>query len=124
MKSSGQVKQFSTGSVRDSSEGKPRMELLPYDLLERVAIWYGLGAEKYGDNNWRKGQPKSHVLGSLLRHMSKYMRGQTDEDHLAAVIWNALCLMNVDTYYSDNPAINDTVWFTDGKPNGNGSKHD
>jgi hypothetical protein len=120
MKSSGKQTQFITGSKRDDATGKPRMELLPFDLLERVAHWYTLGAEKYGDNNWRLGQPKSHVLGSLIRHLSKYIKGDTDEDHLSAVIWNALSLMNVDEYHKDDSKINDTEWFTNGKPNGRG----
>lgn len=122
MQSSGKVRQFPSGSVRDNADNKPRMELLPYDLLERVAVWYGLGADKYGDNNWRKGQPASAVIGSLMRHLSKIMKGDTSEDHYAALVWNALALMNVDQYYKDNPIINDIQdWFKDGKPTGNGS---
>jgi hypothetical protein len=106
MKTSGKEKEFKTGSKRDDPTGKPRMELLPMDLLMRLSKWYGLGAEKYGDNNWRKGQPKKHVMGSLLRHLTKYQMGMTDEDHLSAVIWNALALMNVDEYYADNEYLN------------------
>jgi len=122
MKSSGSKRTFPSGSQRDFAGDKPRFELIPYDLLERVAIWYGLGADKYGDNNWRMGQPKSAVIGSLLRHTFKYMRGMTDEDHLAAVIWNAFCLMNVDTYHKNNPLLNDMDdWFEDGVPTGKGS---
>lgn len=122
MNSSGEKRTFATGAVRDSAKGKPRMELLPYDLLERVAEWYALGAEKYKDNNWRKGQPQSAVIGSLMRHLSKYMRGMTDEDHLAAIVWNALSLMNADTYHKDNPAVCDIEgWFENGKPTGKGS---
>lgn len=107
MKSSGKIRQFSSGAVRDAADGKPRMELLPYDLLMRTSIWYGVGAEKYGDNNWRLGQPQSAVIGSLMRHLTKYMNGERDEDHLAAVVWNALSLMNSDEYYSDDPLICD-----------------
>lgn len=109
MKSSGIKREFSTGAVRDSGAGKPRMELLPYDLLMRVAAWYALGAEKYGDNNWRLGQPQSAVIGSLMRHLTKYMNGDTDEDHLSAIVWNALSLMNVDEYMADDPRVRDIV---------------
>jgi hypothetical protein len=56
----------------------------------RVSDWYTLGAKKYGDNNWRKGQPVSRCAGSLLRHLTKYFMGQTDEDHLSAVVFNAI----------------------------------
>ena len=121
LQSSGSKREFPTGATRDSAENKPRMELLPYDLLERVAIHYGLGAEKYGSNNWRKGQPASVVIGSLHRHLSKIIKGDTTEDHYAAVVWNALALMNVDEYYKENPLINDVGdWFIDNVPTGNG----
>lgn len=41
-----------------------------------------------------------------------------DEDHLAAIVWNALSLMNSETYYADDPQVCDiTNWFKDGKPN-------
>lgn len=122
MKSSKEKRTFSSGSQRDSSDGKPRMELLPLDILERVAVWYAEGADKYGDNNWRMGQPQSAVVGSLLRHLSKWMRREEDEDHLSAVVWNALCLMNTDMYHSEDQMISDMKgWFKDGKPTGKGS---
>ena len=99
--SSGKTRSFESGSIRDDATGKPAMELLPLDLLMRVATWYALGAEKYGEDNWRLGQPQRKVIGSLLRHLTKYMMGQDDEDHLSAVIWNALCLMHVDENLRD-----------------------
>ena len=125
MKSSGEIREFASGAVRDSAEGKPRMELVPYDLLARLSKWYAEGAKKYKDNNWRKGQPESAVSGSLQRHFEKWMRGETDEDHLSAMAWNVFSLMNADMYYKDNPAICDitgpNAWFKDGKPTGTGS---
>lgn len=98
---------FSTGALRDTAIGKAPMDLLPWDLLPRLANWYGKGAEKYGRNNWRLGQKKSHTFSSLIRHAVKYKLGQTDEDHLSAVIWNAFSLMNVDEYFKDNEDLND-----------------
>lgn len=107
MKSSGSKRVFSSGSCRDSDEGKPKMELLPLDILMRVSQWYTLGSVKYGDNNWRKGQPQSVCVGSLLRHLTKYCMGMRDEDHLSAVVFNALSLMNVDMYFQDNKELYD-----------------
>lgn len=94
----GSIRNFSTGAVRDTAEGKPRMGLLPLDLLKRVAKHYQIGAEKYEPDNWRKGQPKDATMDSLLRHLESYRRGETDEDHLSAVVWNALSMMHVDEY--------------------------
>jgi hypothetical protein len=64
------------------------------------------GAEKYGDNYWRKGQPKREVYNSMYNHMRKYWAGWTDEDHLSAIIVNAFFLMHVDLNLSDNPDLN------------------
>lgn len=108
--------QFSTGAVRDTLDGKPRTDLLPFDLLLRVADWYGKGADKYGDNNWRNGQKVSHCVGSIMRHLSKWVMGQRDEDHLAAIVFNVFSIMNVETYLKENTDIYDLdyskeFWF-------------
>ena len=107
MNDSGQKRVFPTGAMRDSADDKPMMELLPLDILMRVSEWYTLGAKKYGDNNWRKGQPISACVGSLLRHLTKYLMGHTDEDHLSAIVFNALSMMNVDMYHRDDERVND-----------------
>lgn len=105
IKSTGEPRQFSTGAVRDAATGKPRLSLIPQDLLARVAKHYELGAIKYGTDNWRKGQPQDTTLDSLERHILAYRKGETDEDHLAAVVWNALSIMNIDEYFRDNPKL-------------------
>ena len=96
------MREFETGAVRDSVEGKPPMRLIPWDLIRnRLAYHYGDGAEKYGEENWRKGQPKDATFDSLLRHLVAYRNGETDEDHLSAIIWNAFSMMHVDEYMLD-----------------------
>jgi len=95
----GAPREFSTGAVRDTEEGKPPMEFIPWDLMDRVAEHYGAGAKKYGEDNWRLGQPKKAVYASLMRHARKYFMGDDSEDHLSAIIWNAFSLMHTDVYY-------------------------
>lgn len=107
MNTSGKTRTFSTGSQRDDATGKPMMQLLPFDLLMRVAKWYTLGAEKYGHHNWRLGQPQSECMGSLLRHLTYYAMGKRDEDHLSAIVFNALSMMNVDEKFKDNEELYD-----------------
>ena len=107
MESSGKIREFSTGACRDYAEDKPQMELLPLELLMRVSKWYGLGGKKYGNHNWRKGQPQSVCLGSMLRHITKYVMGDDSEDHLSAIVFNALSMMNVDEYMRDNKDVYD-----------------
>jgi hypothetical protein len=85
---SGQRERFATGSVRDTREGKGRYDLLPFHALYRLARVYEKGALKYGEHNWRKGQPLSRFLDSALRHLCRYAEGFRDEDHLAQALWN------------------------------------
>lgn len=90
---SGSRQIFASGSVRDTQENKGRYDLLPFCALERIAIHTELGANKYGDRNWEKGQPISRYLNSAIRHIFKYCMGRTDEDHLAAACWNLMSAM-------------------------------
>lgn len=87
---SGERTQFASGAVRDMHEGKGRCDLLPMCVMLRLARHYEAGAKKYDDRNWEKGIPAHSFADSALRHMFKYMDGETSEDHLIAAIWN-LC---------------------------------
>ena len=93
VKDSGERRQFETGAVRDRSEGKGRCDLLPAAALLRLSKLYEAGAKKYDDRNWEKGIPISDMVDSGMRHLLKYMDGQTDEDHLTAAAWNILGAM-------------------------------
>lgn len=90
---SGTRRSFSTGAVRDTGAAKGYPHLIPYYPLERLALHYQAGADKYGKNNWRKGIPLSVHLDSMLRHAHKVAEGFTDEDHAAAVAWNVFAFM-------------------------------
>lgn len=93
VKDSGNRREFATGSVRDMAEGKGRFDLIPFEALRRLAVHYEKGAIKYGTHNWKKGQPISVLLDSMLRHASKVTAGLEDEDHLAAVLWNGAAII-------------------------------
>lgn len=81
-------------AIREPSEGKGRFDLITPFGLERLAKWYELGAKKYSDRNWEKGIPFSRYFDSAMRHMSKFIMGRTDEDHLAAAVWNLMAIMH------------------------------
>lgn len=93
VKDSGERQEFDTGSVRDSRKGKGRFDLLPPSAIKRVARHFEFGAVKYGDRNWEKGQPLTRYADSALRHLFAALDGAVDEDHLAAVAWNIMALM-------------------------------
>lgn len=95
---SGKRQEFQTGSVRDTREGKGRYDLLPCYAIERLAKHFENGAKKYGDSNWRRGQPLSRYMDSAMRHLFKAMDGQRDEDHLIACVWNLMCLVETENY--------------------------
>ena len=92
-KDSGERQDFPTGARRDVQTGKGRFDLLPYAPIKRLAQLYERGAEKYGDANWRKGIPISRCYSSLLRHAFQALAGDTEEDHLSALVFNAFCIM-------------------------------
>lgn len=92
IKDSGERTDFGTGAVRDMHAGKGRCDLLPPAALLRLARHFENGAKKYGDRNWELGIPCHSFADSGMRHLLKYMNGDTDEDHLIAAIWNLMCL--------------------------------
>ncbi len=92
LQDSGDRTDFGTGAVRDMHEGKGRCDLLPPRALLRLARHFENGAKKYGDRNWELGIPCHSFADSGMRHLLKYMAGNTDEDHLIAAIWNLTCL--------------------------------
>ena len=60
-------------------------------MFLEVAKHFEEGAKKYGENNWQKGIPTWCYIDSAVRHYLKYRRGDKDEPHERAVIWNLLC---------------------------------
>ena len=87
---SGERTEFQTGAVRDMHEGKGKMDLLPWAAIIEVSKHCENGAKKYGEHNVDKGIPTSSLCDSAMRHLAKYLDGQTDEDHLLACAWNVL----------------------------------
>ncbi len=75
---------------------KGRWDLLPYRTLQKVSVHFEKGAARYEARNWEKGIPLGEYLNSAMRHLWKWWLGKTDEDHLVAFVWNAMCMM--DTY--------------------------
>ncbi|OKI54558.1 hypothetical protein A6A27_32035 [Micromonospora sp. CB01531] len=88
--------------MRDSNPDKPRYDLIDPGFLLRLAEHMRKGAEHYGEHNWVKGIPSSNYMASLLRHVEAYRRGEMDEDHLAAAVFNIMGLMrNEGTEFHD-----------------------
>ena len=58
-------------------------------MLE-AAKQYEDGCQKYGERNWESGIPLHCFIDSGVRHYLKFLRGDTDEPHDRAFIWNML----------------------------------
>ncbi|MFA6325370.1 MAG: dATP/dGTP diphosphohydrolase domain-containing protein [Candidatus Paceibacterota bacterium] len=90
-KDSGKRVNFDSGFQRDVNDGKPRYDLIPTELLKRLAELYQRGAEKYDDNNWRKAESPKEInrfKESAWRHFIQWASGEMDEDHAIAAVWN------------------------------------
>lgn len=61
------------------------------NMLLDVSIHFEEGAKKYGEYNWQKGIPVQSYIDSATRHYLKHLRGDDDENHLRAFVWNILC---------------------------------
>jgi hypothetical protein len=98
---------FESGSQRDDDTDKPLVNHLTAYLRLRFGYLLRMGANKYGKNNWQKGQPTETALESLHRHLAKYEIGDRSEDHLSAIIFNVQLIMKneekegikIDEYY-------------------------
>jgi hypothetical protein len=61
------------------------------NMFLEVAKHFEEGAKKYGENNWQKGIPVHCYIDSAVRHYLKWLRGDKDEPHDRAFVWNLMC---------------------------------
>lgn len=61
-----------------------------YTMMLEVSKHYEEGCQKYGERNWEKGIPLHCYIDSGVRHYLKHLRGDTDEHHDRAFVWNML----------------------------------
>lgn len=74
----------------------------PTMFLE-VAKHFEAGAKKYGESNWQKGIPPKCYIDSAVRHYLKWRRGDKDEPHDRAFVWNLVCcIWEVDYHEKEN----------------------
>ncbi len=93
--SSGKEQSFGKGlAVRDAAADKPRPDLISPFAEERQGQWLRMGAERYAERNWEAGMPFSRCIASLKRHVMKFQQGMRDEDHLAAIMFNAMAIIH------------------------------
>lgn len=92
VKDSGARKVYASGMQRDTDENKIMYDLV-FDgpLFERLAQHLTKGARKYEPRNWMKANGPEELArfrASATRHFVQWLRGDTDEDHAMAVVFN------------------------------------
>jgi hypothetical protein len=88
------LRQFESGAVRDSNEGKSRPDLISPYFTNVLGLRLAEGSKKYAERNWEKGIPDSVFLESLERHLVAYKMGKTDERHTAAIAFNIMGIIH------------------------------
>lgn len=86
-------------------DGKLRYDLVQFDILDEVVDILNFGAEKYGENNWKRVKDgRRRYFAATLRHLSLWRQGETWDkesgaNHLAhAVCSAAMCLWHDNRY--------------------------
>jgi hypothetical protein len=92
VKDSGKRAQFESGMVRDVATDKVNVALV-FDgpMFWRWAVHLTKGAVKYAKRNWMKASGEEELerfRESACRHFAQWYRGDQDEDHASAVIFN------------------------------------
>lgn len=94
--------------------GKPRLALVPPEIIEAVGAVMTHGAEKYGEGNYRKVEP-ARYQDALMRHICKWLKNPhgIDEDSGLPHLWHIACnvafLLELDNFYDVKkpPTINE-----------------
>jgi len=87
-----------SATAKRYNQGKVRYDLVPVLAHQEFAKVLTIGAEKYGDQNWRKGMSWNSVLASLERHLYSFKSGEDTDpqsglSNMAHVICNAAFLI-------------------------------
>ena len=84
---------FQSGLEKVAFSEKLRFDLIPHELLFRLAKHYTNSLKKYPANNWRKSTKEESIIfkQAAMRHLMKWMNDlETEEDNATACIWNIM----------------------------------
>lgn len=96
------------GALRYDGD-KPKLDLLSPIAMEGTAAILTFGAKKYAAHNWRKGMLWSRAIGSLMRHLFAYLRGEDldPESGLPHIDHIACNVMFLQEYYRTSKHLDD-----------------
>ena len=76
-----------------NSDGEAMFDHNVFTMALELAVHFEDGSIKYGPDNWRLGIPPSCYIDSAARHYIKWLRGDKDERHDRAFVWNIVCCL-------------------------------
>lgn len=68
------------GGAHKNDDGKPRLDLLPPELMLSVGQVLAFGAQKYGDRDWELGMRWGRVYAAMQRHLIAWWAGEDTDD--------------------------------------------
>lgn len=68
------------GGAHKNDDGKPRLDLLPPELMLAVGQVLAFGAKKYGDRNWELGMRWGRAYAAMQRHLLAWWAGEDTDD--------------------------------------------
>lgn len=99
------------GEGHKADAEKPRLDLIPPELLFALGDVLAFGAQKYGERNWEKGMSWGRIFAALMRHMWAWLRGdkadaETGFSHLHHA---ACCIAFLVAYEARGIGVDDRV---------------
>lgn len=71
------------------------------EMILMVSHHYKDALSKYPERNWEKGLPTHSFVDSSVRHLLKLARGDQDEPHNNAFVWNMLGILWNDEHHPE-----------------------
>jgi hypothetical protein len=88
------VETYDTGAT--ASKLDVDWSLLDWSVLRRMAKVMAAGVVTHGRDNWRRGLPPYVIQNHMVEHFSKWLSGDTSEDHLAHAMCRLMMLASRD----------------------------
>lgn len=100
------------GGVKFDAD-KVRVDLIDADALEELAKVLTFGAQKYAEDNWRKGISYRRIIAAAFRHLLCIMRGRDydEETNLPHAAHLMCCAMFLIWMMKNRPDM-DNRWHT------------
>ena len=75
-----------------ADEGKPRLDLVPPELIEAVGHIMTYGIHKYKQDSWRTVEPQRY-RSALMRHLMEYLKNNKGKDSESGYyhLWHVAC---------------------------------